>query len=768
MLRKATVLSLMISFVLGSTVQAAPEVNQESPTLENLRKIYEENHGNLQAAHDYAVALAREGQYTPALVILQQLAAPANASLNVLFDYVTTAVWAGDYAGAVQTYETRIKARGKDVPEYVKTNVAGAYFQLGKYQEAWEIYHAAAAGGDQKIKLWEAESLARLGRITDASQLYDELVCAVPANVDIYLSRAEMYLMSGDNLSASKDIETVIKLQAEQGQGSSLEKELQLRGNLAARFIRDEAYEYAILLLKPSIKNGSATPAMQQDYVYALFLNGDYKTAVEESARFWPDLSVAPLYVRRAVADSYLRMNQLQKAIPIYRGIVADTDSRTSDKQSLAYAYVLKGDLKNGVALYKELIDMGVEQADHVTFDGNALLERGHHEKGILIYKLVMDKYPDNSIFRQRFAADLYQAKLTREAYEQYAILGKLPDGQPAAAVGIVNTAVPAGDYAAARPAVDYLKTLPKANPAVGQAISRFERRFMGNVVTAYIMNSDYKGNDVRFNQLTGEQRVSDRMSVVAGAGHKKVTDNDGTSSLDTFSVGGKYTSMKSTMQLMLDRNRDDGHYSGYRFNATRYFGDHTSLDLSINRAPVEDAQALTEGIMSREYRIGLNRQLGRKDLFSLGLGKAYFTDTNGFKAIDIDWVHTMKDNDKKTLEWLTYFRRTDYDLQLINGVEPVYESPSTREEYGAGIRGRWMYTKHYWEGTLVMEWGRDRPEPIDFTPYARLEYGHTFSPWQSLVLGAEYGLRTGRSTNTGTNLQFGYRQYDISYRLNW
>jgi biofilm PGA synthesis protein PgaA len=67
----------------------------------------------------------------------------------------------------------------------------------------------------------------------------------------------------------------------------------------------------------------------------------------------------------------------------------------------------------------------------------------------------------------------------------------------------------------------------------------------------------------------------------------------------------------------------------------------------------------------------------------------------------------------------------------------------------------------------VLFDWGRDRPEPIDFQPMFRLEYGYNFSPTRSLVLAAEYGLRTDKLNNI-SSLGFSYRRYEAAYQFNW
>ena len=67
----------------------------------------------------------------------------------------------------------------------------------------------------------------------------------------------------------------------------------------------------------------------------------------------------------------------------------------------------------------------------------------------------------------------------------------------------------------------------------------------------------------------------------------------------------------------------------------------------------------------------------------------------------------------------------------------------------------------------VSLGWGYDKPDPIDFAPYFRLEYGHDFSAQHSLVIGFEYGFRPNRARNVRDSI-FSYRQFDIRYNVLW
>ena len=121
-----------------------------------------------------------------------------------------------------------------------------------------------------------------------------------------------------------------------------------------------------------------------------------------------------------------------------------------------------------------------------------------------------------------------------------------------------------------------------------------------------------------------------------------------------------------------------------------------------------------------------------------------------------------MLDRYDKNYNWFLFAARGKFKRQIAE-----YDSPETRLSYGAGLYGYWAVPAGYWAATATLEASADRPEPVDFTPYFRLEYGHRFSPFHELVAGMSYGLRTDRLNQRG-GLHFNFRQYDLTYRLNW
>lgn len=763
-------LILTAAIMLGTSNFTFP-VLSAAANLTTLQNIYEQNPANSEIAHNYAVALARNGQFVSGLNILKELTAN-HPDPTILYDHAVVLTWAGDYRAAVSLYETKILNLKTTLPHYVTNSLGGAYYRLGQFKDAQSLFHQAAAAGDPQAKRWEAESFMQLRDLKSANVLYNALLTENPNDLETYLSRASMSILIGNNISAAIDVEKALEVLPQDKTGT--EKRLSIRAEMAAQFIQSGDYSRGIILLKPTVADGSANIKMQSDYILALRLNGDYKQAIQEATCRWPNFANIPDYGLQALADSYLHTHQFHAAKDIYQVILQRNNQATNlnvIKLGLAYTYLFTDDTAAGLAFYNQVITADHNLADIAIADASAMIEQGKFYAGKQLYNLLLNKFPDNKLYRQRFAAVLAAKNMPREAYEQYAALNELANREPVGLAGIVNTAVTVGDYQTARPAIEYLEEKYSRNPLTGHAIDKYENRSQGSTEFSYKMSNDYKTNDLRAAELTTDQRISDRTSVLAGISNKKIADSTASVTLNSYDIGYQYQDLHRDAKLWIDSYHHHGSFTGYRLLTNYYFGDNANLEFNLERSPVEDPQAIISTligpIMATDYHLGFNRQLGLKDFYTLGITTSFYNDTNRALAYNADWTHNMVSSNNKNMDWFTYFSRSSFKHQEINGTATSYESPPLREAYGAGLKERWTRLNDYWEGTLAMEYGRDRPEPFEFSPHIRMEYGYKFSASQWLIAGTEYGLRTNKTADI-SGFHFSNHQYDINYRMTW
>lgn len=743
----------------------------DDPNLSEKQIAYNQNKENLVAAKEYAIALARSQQFSESLDIFKQLYQKYPDNKEVQFDYVVVLNWAGNNLAAIEMFE---KLDGKTVPTYVKVSVAGAYYQTGDYKTAQKLFHEVAVTGDHKALIWEAQSLLRMGEIDAGNKIYKLLLDKNPNDIDVYLSRASVFVLMNQHTAAVADFEKALSLVPTGDEG--INKRRQINYDMAISYIRVGDEARAILLLKPYIQDGSADVWMQGDYITALRLNADYKTAISEGERLWPDYGKIPNFGLQALGDSYLRSGQLQKAEKIYEHILKRDPNSINVKLGLAYSYMAEGNITKGTELYRQVLNEDPKRAEVILDDAYDFVAKNRYAAGKSIYGLVVEQFPDIPAFRQELASSLADNQMPRQAYEQFAALAKLPGGQLVGNAGMAEAAVTVGDYHAAGQAIGILREKYARNAISQAAIANYDSRRKGGADFSYIYTSDYKGIESRQFVVTSDQNIGGSYSILASIGTNRITDKDVNESttLKSKSIGLQYLGMKFDTRLWVDSYQSSGTFSGYRVYNNYYFNDHAVLNLDFERTPILDVQALNPAnaellgrIMSSNYRIGFTRQVGLKDTYSFNFTRGLYSDGNQVNSYDLRWDRTLFDNDKKSVDWFVFVNRSNYKLQQINGLDTVYESPTVRQAYGTGFTQRWVIPKGYWEATTTLAWGRDRPDPNDFEPSFRLEYGHNFSPNHALIVGAEYGARTNRLLNS-SGLHFGSRQYDLQYQIIW
>lgn len=730
-----------------------------------LQIAYEQNPANEQAAYDYALALARNEQFPLSLNLFKQLSA-SSTNPNILFDYATVLAWSGDNRGAISLYEDQILHLER-VPLYVKKNIAGAYYKLAKFKEAYLLYHEVGAAGNRQARRWEAEALMHINDFALGNKIYDQLIFEDPTDIETYVSRGSMLILAGDPVTAAIDVTRALQLIPAGQEGNP---ERQLRNEMSIAFIQHGDYSRGILLLQPTITDGSASMKMQSNYIYALRLNNDYKLAIQEATKLWTDLSLVPDFGLQALADSYLRSAQPQKAISIYNVILQRGNEGTnlkSVKLSLAYAYVKSGNRSKGLSLYDEILSAHPDLAYIVAEDAASFIESNEFFTGKMLYKKLIAVFPNDVLYRKQFAYALSEKYMPRESYEQYKALSTLKDGNLVGLSGIVSTALAVGDYKTADTALDSLEESYSYSPITDQASKRYEARPKGSIEYNYQVESDYKNNNTIIAELTAKLHIRGRFSLLAGANRNIMNNGVNSATLQTNSFGLKYQDTRQDATLWLDNYRFTNLFTGYRFFANHYFNDNSVVGLKVERAPIKDLKSLLLPIMSTNYQVSFHRQLGLKDQYNVAFASSNYSDSNVSKTYGVNLEHTMFSNEKKTLTWFTSFDRINYKYQEIKGQPLTYEPPTVREAYVIGFKERWTLEKNSWNANFRAVWDRDRPEAFAFSPSVGVEFNHQFSPNKVLVAGLEYGFHNTLPTSINT-LGIGYKQSYLYYRVNW
>lgn len=718
---------------------------------------------SLQETHQRAIELSRAGKMNEALVLLQELSQRPEAGDALWYDYLTVLQWSGNNKATIEIFQQRYGGKEDAVPGFVLRSLGGAYYQLEDFEKAQRYYTLAVAKGELPSRLQLAEAAMRAGDVATGQTTYAALLKETPDNGTVYLSRSNMALYRKDFSQSQADYRKALELIA--GESDS-EKRREFDAERAAILIRTDELQQAVLLLQPYMSGGKGNKRMECDYILALRLRGDYQQAVSEATRLWPDLGDVPTYGLQALGDSYLRLKQYEKADAVYAVLLKREPTMVAACLGQAYGLTVRGRVSEGAALYRKSYGLDAAAAARIiAADANSFFTEGRYEAGKALYELLLELEPEKTGHYREYGNNLARTEMPREAYGVFRRLASLPEGDLYGLSGEVRTAVAAGDYQSAQKALAQLQERYARHSLTAEATRVYETRKLGEATTGFTTFSDYKGNDRRIWDHAGSHAPGgNNWDILWAAGWDRIADDVDVSRINTQSIGLGYRDRWWSTRLWSSSfNGEGNHANGLRWESTLYFRDYTSMTFAVGRRPLLDAQAWRNGAMGDSFRsVSFTHQVGPRDTYTAGYEWSSYTDSNRYSSFTADYTHNVYITDKKTLSWFLFLNRSRYNFE-----SDLYESPAARVGYGGGFFHRWEIPKGYWSLTSALGWGYDKPDPTDFSPYFRLEYGHDFSAQRSLVIGLEYGFRTNRASGI-KDLLFGYRQFDVRYNMLW
>nr|WP_320147033.1 hypothetical protein [uncultured Anaeromusa sp.] len=719
--------------------------------------------GSLEESHQRAIELSRAGKMNEALVLLQELSQHPESGDAIWYDYLTVLQWAGNNKATIELFQQRYGGKEDAVPGFVLRSLGGAYYQLEEFEKSQRYYTLAVAKGELPSRLQLAEAAMRSGDVTTGQAIYVSLLKETPDNGAVYLSRSNMALYRKDFLQSQTDYRKALELMASE---SDSEKRRDFDAERAAVLIRTDELQQAILLLQPYMSGGKGNKRMECDYILALRLRGDYKQAIVEATRLWPDLGDVPTYGLQALGDSYLRLDQYEKADAVYAVLLKREPTRVAAYLGQAYGLTARGRVSEGVALYRKTYALDAAAVSRViAIDANSFFIEGRYAAGKALYELLLELEPNKASHYREYGNNLSRTEMPREAYGVFRRLASLPEGELYGLSGEVKAAVAAGDYQSAQKALVQLQERHSRHALTAEAVRVYDTRKIGEATTGFTSFSDYKGNDRRIWEHSGSHSLGgSNWDVLWATGFERVADDVDVSRINTQSIGLGYRDRWWSTRLWGSSFTGEGNrMNGLRWENTLYFRDYTYMTFAMGRRPLMDAQAWRNGAMGDSFRsVSMTHRVGPRDTYTLGYEWSGYTDSNRYSSLTADYTHNVYATDKKTLSWFLFFNRSRYNFE-----SDLYESPAARVGYGGGFFQRWEIPKGYWALTSALGWGYDKPDPTDFAPYFRLEYGHDFSAQHSLVIGFEYGLRSNRAGNVRDSI-FSYRQFDIRYNVLW
>ncbi len=717
--------------------------------------------------HEQAVTLGRNASYSESLAIFRLLYQANPADLKVTYDYITVLSWAGSTESATELYEKLPK--GAEVPDYVVRSAGSAYYQHGDYRKAHDIFAKLAAGGDKRARIWQAETLMRLSDVKAAQAIYEELLRQDPYDLDVYLSRANMYYFAGEYANAVTDFDKAQKITQTQSQYAQRETEIQ--GLFAAALINAGQPDKAAKVLKPFIVKGTATLNMQGDYLLALRNHGKYRQAVMEAKHIWPDYGKAPVFGLRALIDCHIQLKEYGQAVKIYELVLSRDPNDNNAQFGMAFAMMFDGKMVQSLAVYDKLLTLSPSNAPLVLRDAETLMTGQYYTQGKSLFELVIRRFPDQPAYRLRYAEALAGNDLPRAAYKQFAALGAWPEYEKVSLMGMGRMAYEMGEYDDLRRITGQIETKYGRSSAVAAMQGYNQDRQRGEVSAGFVYNNSYKQHQSWEMQLSAEQNIGDNYRILAGVGRLRLDDTATKEriTMNSMSIGLRQSNPNLDWRVMYTKDRispDAGGFNRWDVSADVHLSDQATLGLFARGEPIRDVQALKAAsgnpIGAVYSGVTYSYRVSRKENYSINLTRGSLTDDNSTFGFNIDHAYQLYDRDYKSLTRYLYWSRNYWKFQR----DDVYESPPMREMVGVGWAWRRNLPMSYWQFTSNLAWGKDSPESLNFQPFFRLEYGANFSANHSLMLAAEYGLHSDNFT--GDSLRYSYRQYELLYRVTW
>ncbi|WP_378951401.1 tetratricopeptide repeat protein [Pelosinus sp. sgz500959] len=708
--------------------------------------------------HEKAIELARAQQFSESLSILRWLHETELTDESITFDYITVLHWSGNEEAAIKLYE---QLPNSQIPDYVQQNMVDAYDNSGDYHKALIVLRSLPDQSNRKTKLREAEFLMRLGEESTAQVIYEELLSLDPKDAEVYLSRASLTV----SMEAAWNLEQALRFIPRVPKNEMGIR--QIKADLASEYIRLNQPTRAISLLIPYINDKTASNSMQGDYILALKTMGNYKLVTAEAKRLWPDYAKAPLFALGTVAESYIQLKQFPKAIALYQQMIAIMPDDLTDQRNLAFNLMLEGRLIQGLEVYHQLMMKQPDQAMIAVQDATLLLATEKYVIGKSLFELISNLFPSNTLYRRQYADMLAKNSLYQSAYTQYESVSRTPDFQVIGLTGMVRMALALDDYKKAKILLETLEKNYGRSKAVAAVANQYDEQKKGQVDQFFSSNTSYKQTQTRSWDVTAKQYVKENYSIMTGMGSTRFDDfsTNEHQVVKNKMLAVRYNDLYQKTELRYDMNDFGNSFGTFTLSSEQSLPGELSIKLEVGRSLVSDVQALSQAsgpVFFNNYGMTLTKNLSKRENIEIGINRSLYNDGNQSSGYSLDHNYTLYIRGDDTLTRNLYWNRTWFGMQDL-----VYESPALRESLGAGWTLKRNAEKGYWQGQIVANWDRDYPDRLAFNPYARLEYHHDFSENHSLMIGAEYGLKTENALGKG-GFHFEHRQFDALYTITW
>ena len=732
------------------------------------------------ASRIHAVELARAGSYQESLEILEKLAAAGCQDNDFWADYVTILSWAGMDAKVIEIAEQHYGNDFSSLPDYAALPLAESYYRQIQFAKGNAVLLMLKNRGSAEGTMAYAEALARQGERQEAEKIYQEILARhEKAPYEVALSRAILAMERNDFIAAEKYFAQT----KNEAPADLVNYSRDIDARRAAMYIQRRENDRAVIILKPYVETGQATPNMLSDYLTALRFDNKQQEAETVFKTYCTDWQEMPLYGLQNMGDLYLRAGRFKEADEIYKHIMSRGDIGWVQ---LGHAYCLakQGNDEAALKQYEEILVSHPELTNAVANDADTYIRQQNIRLARKIYASLGSSPEEKARYQLRYA-DMLSAVSTEdlgnpslnfqrdealngydyyhEAQDIYHQLAAKEDTALAAKAGMAKNDALRGLYATAKDEIKEVEKIAPDAPETYKAQSAMDDYKQFSLHGFYNGSLDYKrnrGSEIGY-ELTGyyDWNLYGSSSLTYHRLEDEAEKASYTKRHNALIWQHKYGQASIFYDRYNERYDADGLGGGFTFE----LNDLATVSYETGHRPHEAAGALRAGIDERYHAVRYEQKVNPKLNFGLEYEWTKLSDDNKYRNYGVDGSYILSTGKAFRDKLLFNYSYGKYDKN-----SDFYDSPYRSINYSAGFSRKWFVPKHErtWEWITNLGWGRDDQESWQFAPRTRLEFAQNLPADQQLVLGFEYNWRQ----NNDDDERYRHNGYvfDINYYMEW
>ncbi|WP_343595795.1 poly-beta-1,6 N-acetyl-D-glucosamine export porin PgaA [Acinetobacter sp.] len=522
----------------------------------------------------------------------------------------------------------------------------------------------------------------------------------------------------------------------------------------------DEVLASAPLLQSQFPINSETYLRLTYDYIYALDVRGRAADAVAQMEKLPVNMMQMPIYVRQAIADSYLDLKQPDQAERWYKSVLPEKKyANMSVYSGLYYAYLeqekypqaeqLLKDIDSKIAMYQYSNAVGVDRTptadrqEYIRLKGMHLAYGNRLAKAEKYYRELLKKSPNNTAYLNSLATILRWREQPLAAQATLARLNGITPIDKSTRINRLQISQALGDISKWHEQLDdSLLMYPQDTSVIN---NRKEWNDRSHASIRYQTDFGHSRADQASQSLKGtrdrnaELRVNspwlnDNYRVFALHQDRTGDYRDGNQRDQRYGLGLEWASKRKDLTLALTQNTRQ-EKTGLSVNWSQWLNDHWQYGLGFNSQAQIPLQAVALNQHGQQYAANVLWQQNESRKVRLGYQLTDISDGNQQQEWFLNYTQRLFSSPHHTTQATlsNYFGQNS--LQKVS-----YFSP--KNQYGSDI-------------TIAHDWLTWRKYNQDFT--------------QHFEAGAGFYHQQGYSTKPTWSLQYTH-QWSLSrtWKLNY